>query len=158
MSATDVKVLLKAAALAAAKAYAPYSRYKVGAAIRARDGSVFTGCNVENASYGLTMCAERVAFASAVAAGHRKFTAIAIAASGRLPPYPCGACRQVMAEFCEPDFRVFTAGIGRLDAFDATSLRHLLPKAFALRSSGMSPRATGRREAADAEAAAATDT
>lgn len=97
---TDRKLLALARA-AARKAYAPYSRFQVGAALLASDGSVFTGCNVENSSYGLAMCAERVAIGKAVSEGKRSFAAIAVVALGKRGKgvRPCGACRQVMAEF-----------------------------------------------------------
>jgi len=92
--------LVAAAEAARARAYAPYSRFQVGAALEADDGRVFTGCNVENASFGLTNCAERVALTKAVSEGHRQFKAIAVVApSAALSP--CGACRQVLAEFGE---------------------------------------------------------
>ncbi len=93
--------LLAAARRAARNAYAPYSKFKVGAALLCKDGSVVTGCNVENASYGLTMCAERVAIGRAVAEGKRAFVAIAVVALGKNGKNvrPCGACRQVMVEF-----------------------------------------------------------
>src|SRR4051812_41082927 len=91
---------LFAAALAVQqRAYARYSGFLVGAAVLTSTGEIFTGCNVENASYGLTICAERVAISAAVAAGHREFTAFALASRGGVTP--CGACRQVIAEFCE---------------------------------------------------------
>ena len=80
-------------------AYAPYSRFAVGAAVMTHDGRIFTGCNVENLSYGLTMCAERVAIGAAVAAGARNFRMIAVVADTAVPISPCGACRQVIAEF-----------------------------------------------------------
>jgi cytidine deaminase len=80
-------------------AYAPYSKYRVGAALRCADGTVFTGCNVENGSYGLTMCAERTAVFTAVAAGHRDFVRIAVATETEPVPYPCGACLQVLSEW-----------------------------------------------------------
>ena len=80
-------------------AHAPYSKFHVGAALLAADGRIFTGCNVENLSFGLTICAERVAIGSAIAAGAREFLALAVVADTREPISPCGACRQVMAEF-----------------------------------------------------------
>ncbi|MEO6989904.1 MAG: cytidine deaminase [Candidatus Baltobacteraceae bacterium] len=97
-SAADAE-LLGAARAACAQAYAPYSRLTVGAALRCADGTIVTACNVENASYGLSMCAERGALFAAVAAGHRTFEAIAIAAADDAPTPPCGACRQVLSEF-----------------------------------------------------------
>ncbi len=91
--------LLAAARTALQASYSPYSRFRVGAALRSTDGTVFLGTNIENASYGLTMCAERVALFSAVVAGHREFDGIAVAADSPVPVTPCGACRQVLAEF-----------------------------------------------------------
>jgi len=81
-------------------AHAPFSRFKVGAALRARDGQIVTGCNIENASYGLTLCAERVAVFKAVSEGLREFDAIAVVAASPRPTAPCGACRQILWEFC----------------------------------------------------------
>jgi cytidine deaminase len=91
--------LVEAAAAARTRAYAPYSGFRVGAAVRTADGSVYTGCNVENASYSLSHCAERVAIHRAVADGHRHLVEVAVVADGAEPVMPCGACRQVMAEF-----------------------------------------------------------
>ena len=105
----DVDALLEAARAAAERAYAPYSGYRVGAALLAEDGTVVTACNVENVSYGLTMCAERAAVARAVAEGKRAFRAIAIVTDGSDAITPCGACRQVLAEFA-PDLRVVSQG------------------------------------------------
>ena len=121
--------LIEAARKALKYAHAPYSGYKVGTALLCSDGSVFTGCNVENASYGLTNCAERTALFSAVAAGHRRFEAIAIAASGKPAPFPCGACRQVLAEFCPADFPVY---VSTGDSYETMSMGELLPHTFGL--------------------------
>lgn len=108
------------------RAYAPYSGYRVGAALLASDGSVVTGCNVENVSYGLTMCAERAAVARALAEGRRGFRAIAITTDGSATIVPCGACRQVLAEFA-PNMRVVSEGLG---ARRTWSLDELLPEPF----------------------------
>lgn len=91
--------LVAAAAAARAQAYAPYSRFRVGAAVRTADGQTYTGANIENASYSLSHCAERVAIHNAVSEGHREIHTVAVVADGREPAMPCGACRQVMAEF-----------------------------------------------------------
>lgn len=98
----DRDALIKAAWQAREMAYAPYSNFAVGAALLAADGRVFPGCNVENISYGLTNCAERVAIGTAVAAGVTKFLAVAVVADTGVPISPCGACRQVLAEFGVP--------------------------------------------------------
>lgn len=112
---------------ASANAHAPYSRFAVGAALRLRDGQIVTGVNVENASYGLTCCAERTAVFAAVGAGHRDFEAIAVHADAASAP-PCGACRQVMTEFA-PELRVIWRRDGELVA---APLSELLPERFVL--------------------------
>jgi cytidine deaminase len=129
---TNTKKLLEAAAHVMEKAYAPYSKFRVGSALITEDGQMVTGCNVENSSFGLTNCAERTALFSAIASGRTKFKAIAIVADGNQKPYPCGACRQVLAEFCAPGMPIFVASRGNLDSFEKTTLGDLLPKAFRL--------------------------
>lgn len=122
----DQSSLICVAREARKNAHATYSGFAVGAALLSEDGSVFTGCNVENLSFGLTMCAERVAVGSAVAAGHRKFQCLAIVADTEEVLGPCGACRQVLAEF-RPDLKIFAANLrGRVEEF---SLDVLLPRA-----------------------------
>lgn len=123
--------LRTAARTARENAYAPYSSFLVGAAVLCDDGSIVTGCNVENASYGLTLCAERVAICQAVAGGRRNFTAICISLAGQ--PVPCGACRQLMSEF-SPEMLVLLDDL----TADATAqpecipLSKLFPRPFRL--------------------------
>ena len=118
--------LLRLARLALQNSYSPYSHYRVGAALCCQDGRVFTGCNIENASFGLSNCAERTALFKAVSEGARSFTAIAIASDGSAP-YPCGACRQALNEFA-PELRVLvTWGEAQVDE---TTLPALLPHGF----------------------------
>jgi cytidine deaminase len=123
----DPAALLDQARQARTRAYAPYSRFRVGAALLCEDGTVFTGCNVENASYGLAMCAERVAIGAAVAAGYQRFTAVAVMGTGPGATAPCGACRQVIAEFA-PGCPVYCAG----ESGEAlhTTMAALLPHQF----------------------------
>jgi cytidine deaminase len=106
LSEEQIEALIAAAAAVRERAYAPYSRFRVGAAVRAADGTVFTGCNVENASYGLTICAERNALAHAVSAGAQSFSAVAVVTENGV--MPCGACRQVLVEFA-PQMTVIVA-------------------------------------------------
>ena len=119
---------------AAREAYAPYSRYRVGAVLVTEDGAVFTGCNVENAAYGSTMCAERVALFKAVSEGHRKFASLTLAAGTDSVGVPCGACLQALAEFCDGAMPVIcaplTARAGKPRTFQ---LRNLLPEVFTLK-------------------------
>lgn len=122
--------LLRVAHAATALAYAPYSNVHVGAALLGHDGQVYAGCNVENASYGLTICAERAAVFRAVASGERRFLAIAIATDRARPVMPCGACRQVLAEFA-PDLEVIVQG--REGEPERAKLSDLLPRAFGAR-------------------------
>lgn len=123
---TDQELFERACAMLEA-AYAPYSNIRVGACLQAEDGRVFTGCNVENASLGATICAERCAVGKAVSEGARRFTAIAIA-SEEVVPWPCGICRQVLSEFSGSDLRVI---VGKRGApFETATLGELLPKAF----------------------------
>jgi cytidine deaminase len=119
--------LLAAAAAVRQHAYAPASRFSVGAAVLADDGRVFVGCNVENASYGLTICAERAAVCAAVAAGARSLRAVAVATDLEVPARPCGACRQVLAEF---GLQMDVLLLGRGGRVDATTLDRLLPDPF----------------------------
>jgi len=124
--AYDPASLLAAARAARANAYAPYSHFSVGAALLARDGRIFCGANIENASYGLSMCAERVAVYAAVAVGVLAFEAIAVAGPDHMETTPCGACRQVLIEF-GPKLTVITQadGLAKMQ-----SIAELLPTAF----------------------------
>lgn len=126
----DDATLVEMARKAAQQAYCPYSRFQVGAALLASDGRVFLGCNVENASYGLTICAERSAVCSAMAAGQRHFEAIAVAATRSATP--CGACRQVLAELVSPVFRVLVASLVPSEDFQVFVMADLLPHHFVL--------------------------
>ena len=135
----DKKSLIEQAVAMTERSYAPYSHFHVGAALLAKDGRIFTGCNVENAAYGPSNCAERTAVFKAVSEGCREFEAIAIAggpedSSGKpqINDYcpPCGVCRQVLAEFCDKDFKIFlTDGSGQIKEF---TLGQLLPESFSL--------------------------
>jgi len=122
--------LVSAAREAAANAHCPYSHYPVGAALLTSDGQVYTGCNVENISYGLSTCAERTALFKAVSAGSRDFVALAVAGGERKAAPPCGACRQVLAEFCRPELNVFIARL-KGGKVMTTTLGALLPLSFA---------------------------
>lgn len=119
----DWEPLIQAAWKARQNAYAPYSQFQVGAAILTGQG-IFSGCNVENLSYGLTICAERVAVGSIIAAGIREFTAVAVVADTDQPISPCGACRQVLAEFGNP-----LVCLANRQGFQVFQLSELLPRA-----------------------------
>ncbi len=125
--------LIQAALDARKYSYSPYSGYRVGAALLAADGTVYTGCNIENAAFSPTICAERTAFFKAVSEGKREFCAIAIAGSpdGEMTQFswPCGVCRQVMAEFCDP--KRFTVIVAKSEeVYEKRTLEELLPKGF----------------------------
>jgi cytidine deaminase len=122
--------LVKAALQAAQASYSPYSRFPVGAALLAEGGKVYVGCNVENASYGLTLCAERVAVLKAVSEGKRKFRALAVAGGRNRAVRPCGACLQVLSEFCGPDFPIILSSLDKPGKTVAVTLGDLLPQAF----------------------------
>jgi cytidine deaminase len=119
--------LLEAALAARQNAHAPFSHFKVGAALETADGRIITGCNVENATYGLTICAERVAVLKAVSEGHRQFTRVAVVADTEEPTPPCGACRQILWEF-GGDLEVILGNLGGEKA--RYSLKELLPYPF----------------------------
>lgn len=125
--------LIRAALLARQKSYSPYSGYQVGAALLTENGRIYTGCNIENAAYSPTNCAERTAFFKAVSEGVRQFRAIAIAGSpsGEVTQlaWPCGVCRQVMMEFCDPDRFLVIAAISE-QQFEERMLKELLPHGF----------------------------
>jgi cytidine deaminase len=121
--------LREAAFAAMENAYAPYSRFRVGAALRTATGEIFTGCNVENAAYGEALCAERVAVSAAVAQGMRAFEEIAVASESDEPAPPCGSCRQTMSEFA-PDLKI--TGYAKNGKKVEWRLGDLLPEAFAL--------------------------
>jgi len=137
---TDYKELIRSAFQARKRAYTPYSRFQVGAALLAKNGTVYQGCNIENASYPATNCAERTAFYKAVSEGVREFQAIAIVGGSVLYPKtaeenqctdlcsPCGICRQVMQEFCRDDFVIYV--VNSEEDYQRYTLKELLPFGF----------------------------
>jgi len=124
----DIKKLIDEAVEARNKAYTPYSKFKVGAAVLTKNSNVFQGCNIENASYGLTNCAERTAIFKAVSEGENGFEAIAIVGETDGPISPCGACRQVIAEFCDENTKIILANLK--GEYVETSITELLPGFF----------------------------
>jgi cytidine deaminase len=122
-----VDPLISAALTARENAFAPFSKFKVGAAVEDCDGRIHTGCNVENATYGLTVCAERVAIFKAISEGVRKFRRVAVAADSKVLTPPCGACRQILWEFCG-DIEIILANLQ--DKTETYQLKDLFPKPF----------------------------
>ena len=137
MQESQIRRLAEAAKLASEKAYSPYSRFRVGAAVLTKDGQIYTGCNIENASYSLTICAERVALFSAIADGRNEITALALYANSAKPTPPCGACRQVIHELARGALIVIASPGNELvtmpeegllpQAFDAANLENEAP-------------------------------
>lgn len=119
--------LIEAAKKAREKAFAPYSKFKVGAAIGTKDGKIYTGCNIENASYGLTICAERVAIFKALSEGEKEFVNLAVVADTKDLTPPCGACRQIIWEFCGDIPVAFSNLEGKTETL---AMSELLPRAF----------------------------
>ncbi len=128
---TDDKTLMQAAQRARENSYSPYSHFRVGAALLTKSGKIYTGCNIENAAFSATVCAERTAFFKAVSEGERDFEALAIVGGkeGETADFcaPCGVCRQVIAEFCPENFRIL---LGNGEKFQAYTLETLLPFSF----------------------------
>ena len=127
MNVDTLRPVIEAAASARQKSVAPFSKFLVGAALRAENGSLYTGCNVESASYGLTVCAERVAIWKALSEGERQFTELAVVADTEVLTPPCGTCRQIIWEFCKSATIVLANLKGRAEI---VSIQDLLPRAF----------------------------
>jgi cytidine deaminase len=124
----DYKKLSKIAIDARENAYVPYSKFKVGAAVITEDGSIYTGCNIENASYGATNCAERTAIFKAVSEGHKKIKAIAVVGDMSTNTYPCGICRQVIVEFATEDIQIIL--VKNEEEYVVKTMEEILPGAF----------------------------
>jgi|SRR5688572_4468782 cytidine deaminase len=127
----DWDELVEQARIAQQQAYSPYSKFRVGAALEGSSGRIYQGCNIENASYRVTTCAEQAAIAVAVTSGERSFTRIAIVADSEEPAAPCGACRQTLVEFAG-DLEVYS--VGRTGATQRWNIRELIPMAFTRKS------------------------
>lgn len=124
----DKKMLIEEAKKAREMAYVPYSKFKVGAALLSEDGTVFGGCNIENAAYSMCNCAERTALFKAYSEGHKAYKAIAVVADTKRPVPPCGACRQVISELCDPNMQVILTNLdGKIHEL---TVSELLPGAF----------------------------
>ena len=130
----EVKHMLRMANEARDRAYAPYSNFRVGACLKGATGAYYLGCNIENAAYSPSNCAERTAMFKAVYEGERQFDAIAIVWDGENPAVPCGVCRQVLAEFCDPEMPVICAN--RKGEYKLVAMGDLLPDAFLPRDLG----------------------
>ena len=130
----EVKIMLRMANEARDRAYAPYSNFRVGACLKGATGAYYLGCNIENAAYSPSNCAERTAMFKAVYEGERQFDAIAIVWDGENPAVPCGVCRQVLAEFCDPEMPVICAN--RKGEYKLVAMGDLLPDAFLPRDLG----------------------
>jgi cytidine deaminase len=131
MGKIDKQQLVRAAARARERAVAPYSKFKVGAALLAKNGEIISGANVESVSYGLTCCAERVALFNALTGGKKNFVAVAVVARAPGGPMPCGACRQLLAEYA-PEAKVWVADSRALAKIREFTVRELLPSAFVI--------------------------
>ncbi len=129
---TDYKELCALSIKAAEHSYSPYSNYRVGAALKTKSGKIFVGCNVENAAFSECICAERTAFVKALSEGERRFSVIAVVAlkNGEIDKscVPCGACRQVMSEFCTPDFEIVL--VSSEDEYRVVKIEELIPNSF----------------------------
>ena len=130
----EVKNMLRMANEARDRAYAPYSNFRVGACLKGATGAYYLGCNIENAAYSPSNCAERTAMFKAVYEGERQFDALAIGWDGENPAVPCGVCRQVLAEFCDPEMPVICAN--RKGEYKLVAMGDLLPDAFLPRDLG----------------------
>ncbi|MFQ3550351.1 MAG: cytidine deaminase [Armatimonadota bacterium] len=132
LSQKQIDILIKSAISARKNAYAPYSNYKVGCSVLVQSNKIYTGCNVENASYGLTVCAERVAILKAVSEGEKEITALAVVAEEEKIVSPCGACLQVMAEFSSKDDELIIIACNLNEKYGISLLSDYLPKQFDL--------------------------
>jgi cytidine deaminase len=124
----NIELLIKEAEAAREKAYTPYSKFNVGAALLTNDGKIYRGCNIENAAYSMTNCAERTAIFKAISEGDKEFAAIAVVADTKRPVPPCGACRQVLLELCPKDMKVILTNLN--GDIEQVTVHELLPGGF----------------------------